>query len=413
MWAALSAGVMDAIYLDLTTANAFLASSGQRYQIVHTSVGWSNGVSFSCHPEYGDVVAALNEGLLAFKASPGYAQLCAKYPSIQCDPFNTTFANTKTDRNPEIADHAYVRADIVIATEADSAEHNNINSAVLSGFDVTLTKAVCALIGKTCALVTVPWQAVWPSSYRRYGWPDNARLYPGEGHQNRWFHCSVGTYNMVFRQQSIAFTDPYTAKNSTRAGFVVPAAAAAAFPATAAGRTVAMVEGWGPTTYFLLQRDLFLFTPADVMQYGVQSDLWAALVAGAVDAAYVPEDTAKIWLETHGGYRLVHPAAGWTEGVSYGCHPEYGDVVAALNAGLSAFKATPEYARLCAQYRSLACDVAGATFANVKTARRPAVADHPARRADIVIATEADNAPHNDVRSGVLRGFDVELTRAV
>ena len=412
LWAALRSGAADAGYLDTAPANVLRASEiGHRF--VHTAAGWSNGIAFGCHPEYGDIVAALNAGLLALKASPEYARLCARYPDVPCDASNATFANVKTADHPEIADHPDARADIVIGTAADHAPHGHLDGGVLGGFDVALTKAVCARSGRRCALVTVPWSAVWPAHYRRYGWPHNPRLYPGEGHQRRWFHCAVGTHNTVARQQSVAFTDPYTDKSAARAAFVVPDAAAAAFPATAAGRTVALVEGWGSTTHFQRQRDLSRVTPADVVQYRGEADLWEALVTGAVEAAYVPEETGRLWLSRVQGYQMVHVAAGWTEGMSYGCHPEYGDLVAALNEGLAAFKSTPEYARLCARYPGVACDVARATFANVKTDARPEIADHPSRRANVVIATAADGAPYSYVQKVQLQGLDVELTKAM
>ena len=58
----------------------------------------------------------------------------------------------------------------------------------------------------------------------------------------------------------------------------------------------------------------------------------------------------------HVSVQVVHSVAGWSAGWSYGCHPAYGDAVAALNAGLREFKRSPEYRELCERYPSVACD---------------------------------------------------------
>ena len=234
----------------------------------------------------------------------------------------------------------------------------------------------------------------------------------GEGHHGRWFHCSVGTFNLVARQQAIAFTHPYTSKVSVRAGFVLGDAAALAFPADAGAKTIGLLAAWAATTYF--QANIGgLFHPAQVITYSSQGEMWASLAGGKVDAVFVDSTTANMMLSSENGYQLIHPVTGWSNGISYGCHPEYGDVVAALNRGLEGFKATSWYNRLCEKFPTIACDYARATYRNVKTPDNPQIMDHPETRAEIVIATEADYAEHNYIRDGVLAGFDIELTKAV
>ena len=172
-------------------ADAFALTSGSRastssgYQLLHMAAGWSNAVSYGCHPEYGDVVAALNAGLEAFKATSEYASLCARYPDIPCDTRGTKFINTKTAAAPHVADHPKTRADISIVTESDWGQHNSVVNSVVGGFDVALTQAACALAGLTCALTTAPWQSVWSSSYGDFGWDKNAKAYAGLGHMKR------------------------------------------------------------------------------------------------------------------------------------------------------------------------------------------------------------------------------------
>ena len=274
-------------------------------------------------------------------------------------------------------------------------------------------QAVCAHANRTCATVAVPWEAIWPAEYSRYGWARNNRTYPGEGHLGRWFHCSGGTNNIHVRQQSIAFTHPYTSTSNSVAGFIVPTAAAAAFPADGSGKFVGLKSGFAASVFFATRYDQRRIT---VKWYGTTADLFAALVAGepsGVEAVYVDDVTASTWLPLNREYRMVHATSEWASGISFGCHPEYGDVVEALNRGLVAFKATAEYARLCQAYPTIKCDLANTTYHNVKTDQHPEIADHPARRADIVIATEADWGDHNHIRKGVLGGFDIELTKAV
>ena len=142
-------------------------------------------------------------------------------------------------------------ADIVIGTEADFADHNYVRNNTLGGFDIELTHAVCRRIGKQCAIVRVPWQSIWTSNYSRFGWKTNTLNYPGEGHHNRWFHCAVGTYHLVERQQSIAFTHPYTDSIVNEVGFVVPDAVGPAFPANAEGKRVGVMAAWAASTYLL------------------------------------------------------------------------------------------------------------------------------------------------------------------
>ena len=197
------------------------------------------------------------------------------------------FNNTKTHAHPDVADHPQGHADYIIATEGDYTEHNYVRNGVLGGFDIELTRALCAHMGKACAIVTVPWAAVFPRDYVQFGWSSNGKVYPGLGFQNRWFHCSVGTRNIITRQQSVAFTDPYTDRSVDKAGFIVAAEAAADFPADAAGRSVALIAGFSTSTYFLSRAGL-AFLPRRVVQYTVQTEMWAALTSRKVPSCVLP-----------------------------------------------------------------------------------------------------------------------------
>ena len=256
--------------------------------MVHAKPGVSNGVSYGCHPEYGDVVKALNRGLVAFKATAEYVRLCQAYPTINCDFAGTTYRNAKTDLHPEIADHPARRADIVIATEADFGEYNYLRmSHGLGGFDVELTKAACALANKTCAVLPAPWGSIWPARYSRFGWGSNTQVYPGEGYQSRWFHCAVGTWNLRPRQQSIAFSHPHTDKSDPDSGFVIAEAHAPAHD-RASGMTVGVLAGTA-SAYFFVNAVGSLFRPAQVPP--LHRDALGLGLPGLLDTVTVDRDS--------------------------------------------------------------------------------------------------------------------------
>ena len=71
-----------------------------------------------------------------------------------------------------------------------------------------------------------------------------------------------------------------------------------------------------------------------------------------------PEYSYQVLLSSGNGYQLVHVTSRWTTGLSYGCHPEYGHLLVALNQGLRAFKATYAYSELCTRHRAVHCDCA-------------------------------------------------------
>ena len=150
--------------------------------------------------------------------------------------------------------------------------------------------------------------------------------------QERWFHCAMGIINIFPRQQSIAFTNAYTDGAKSRVGFVVPDAEAAMFPGDAANKVVGVVKAYAATTYFTHNQGV-LFNPVNVIQYASPEALFEAVRSKLIKSAYVDSTTAHKFLNTTAGFQMVHARAGWSDGVAYGCHPEYGDMVAVLNAG--------------------------------------------------------------------------------
>ena len=304
-----------------------------------------------CRPEFGDAAQALNEGLRKFKKTAEYTALCARYPSIACDPNEAQWLNAKTSANPQAADHPTSRADIVIGTEADFGDYNYIEDGELKGFDIELTKAVCKAAGKVCAIVTVPWQSVWAKSYPELGWESNPKTYPGIGTNSAWFHCTSGTYNTIERQQSAAFTDSYTDEAKDHAGFVT--AKGSDITANAAGKTVAVVGAWATGEFFLRNSGASKrFNPSNVTVLPTREDVWKMLRAGAVDAVYMGSSEANKFLKSASNsdsHEMSHFGSIASRGVAYMCRPEFGDAVQALNEGLRKFKKTAEYTALCAR----------------------------------------------------------------
>ena len=364
VWALLEAGKVDAVYTASSEATLFLeaGSHGANFSERFFGPAGSEGVGYMCRPEFGDVVQALNQGLRKFKQTAEYKALCDRYQTIYCDTRRSKWSNAKIGENLQVADHPTTRADIVIGTEADWGEYNYIDNGVLGGFDIELTKAVCKHAGKVCAIVTVPWQSVWAAKYAELGWPKgNPKIYPGIGTNNAWFHCTSGTRNTVGRQQSTAFTDPYTDKTRDHAGFVVRKDAV--IGARAAGKRVAILEGQAYTDFFRANSGASStkkFNPSELKVEGYMRDVWALLEAGKVDAVYTASSEATLFLEagSHGANfseRFFGPAG--SEGVGYMCRPEFGDVVQALNQGLRKFKQTAEYKALCDRYATIHCNV--------------------------------------------------------
>ena len=256
------------------------------------------------------------------------------------------------------ADFVWTDADIVIGTEADFGDHNYIKNGILGGFDIELTKAVCKHAGKTCAIVTVPWESVWPRFYPEFGWPDNTKGYPGLGINNAWFDCTCGTRNTILRQQSTAFTDPYTDKTLEDAGFVTRKEAPIG-PA-AAGKKVGLLAANPATTFFRAHLGAAeQFNPSKLVEKNHPRDLWELLEEGKVDAVYISSAEADAFLGTRSRnadeLEKLHFGSIGRGGVSYMCRSQVGGMMEELNHGLREFMKTVEYRLLCDQYPQIHC----------------------------------------------------------
>ena len=229
--------------------------------------------------------------------------------------------------------------------------------------------------------------AVWPAGYPEFGWATNPKMYPGKGYHGRWFHCAAGTLHDSARQQSIAFTHPYTPPLGHTAGFVSsPAAQELIRTGDFEALRIGAAGGTAPTRYLQqkagegqhsLLPPLALPIPnpkEQVVVYASPAEAWQALANGTVHMVYAEAQEARAWMAGYGSYLFLadQPLTGFAKGVAYGCHPEFGDKLSALNTGLAAFLATPAYADLCAKYPSIECNapkevnlLAGIACANV------------------------------------------------
>mmetsp|Transcript_44585 Transcript_44585/g.79927 ORF Transcript_44585/g.79927 Transcript_44585/m.79927 type:complete len:1523 (-) Transcript_44585:99-4667(-) len=404
--AAFAANSLQAFYTETVKAGS-LAADLPTYELKFAESGWTRGISISCPPSNARHLTDVNRAISAFKQSEHYLQRCAEYSLLEsCDMLDTRFANAEAEA-PGIAPHPVGGTStptIIIATEADYGVHNSLNDKYeLVGFDIELTRGLCKFGGMECAITTAPWQSVWAASYPEFSWSTNPRTYAGVGHQASWFHCAMGTNNLPARQQSIAFSDPYT--RSAPAGFLT---SQSNFPASGAGKRIGVMVGQAYTTYFEATRT---YTPGSTHHYTSNNELKAALEANSVDAIYVDNNTAYQLFPGSTTYTLQHSTHAWSKGVSYGCKPEYGDILERLNSKLRSYKGTAEFKDLCARYPTVDCS--DATFSNHKTEQNPEVADHPNKRADLTISTEAGWLTHNYVRDLQIGGFDVELTKMV
>jgi len=407
LFAGLAADQVDAVFFAKASSSAGNGFNSDTMEFLKVGagevdvLGWGFGVSYMCHSAKADVVEKLNAGLSLLKASAEWGVLCAKHPDVTCDTSSATFTNAITSA-----------PDIVIASEADYSPYNNINpnTAVLEGFDVELTKEVCTMAGVKCALTTAPWQTMQAKDYKGLGWPKNSKTYPGLGFMNNYFDCSAGSFNMVSRQQSLIFSNPY-ADPSPAAVFT--GKKGATMMADASDVKVGIVGGDATGSFFQAEVAKGTYKPTSVETYGSNTALFAGLAADEVQAVFFAKgssiagngfDSTTMEFLTVGAGGSVD-VLGWGFGVSYMCHPSKAHLVTKLNAGLDALKASDKWATLCAKYPTIKCDQAKTQFANWQGSEK----------ADIVIGTEADYSPYNNINpvTGLLEGFDVGLTKEV
>ena len=215
----------------------------------------------------------------------------------------------------------------------------------------------------------------------------------------------MGTRNNIARQRSTAFSHPYTNPASDQSGFVVKEADAAAMSSGVSGKTVAVLTAQGFTQAFL---DKFKATNT-VIKVDTAAEQWAKLKAGTVQAVFTGMVEHKKFASENAGYKIVN-LQSFSKGVSFACRPEFGDVLATINAGMDKVKADTAYWNaLCAKYSTVECDKASTKYNNVLPE-----SEHLHHRAEIVLMTEADWGNHNKIaKNGSLVGFDIDFSREV
>lgn len=351
LWSSLKDSTVDAVFTGEAEFDAWkdtlpLADRG-KYEIVQSAIRNSKGVAFGCRPEYGDAVKVINDALTTIRSTKFWTDLCDKYKTgVTCNKNNVDFVN-QAPATP----HPYAKADIVIGTEADWGHHNNVAAnGSLVGFDIEFTHMLCAQAKKTCAIVTVPWQSVWPKEFPEFKLTSNVKSYPGWGTGSSWFHCSTGTRNTLERQQSTAFTYSYTDKTVDRGGFI--SKISTKLPANGKNKKVRVLAGQAFTNYFLQNAVIFGVLPDPNMAQDTMSALVSQLETSVIDAIYTGSQESKVFMETHAtGYEFTADPQSFSEGVAYGCRPEYGGIVSTLNKAIEVVTKTKAYQDLCAKHK--------------------------------------------------------------
>jgi len=173
-------------------------------------------------------------------------------------------------------------------------------------------------------MAIVPWQSVWPRNFTQFNEKNNARAYPGQGSNLKWFHCTSGTRNTIARQQSTAFTNPYSDPAKDTTGFVVPDANKGTFPTNGKGKKVGVLSAQAFTEPFLA-RAAATWGISKVEKRDTAAAVWALLKAKTVDAVFTGFPEQKVWTAANPGYAYVQPSGEIVSGVAFGCRPEFGD----------------------------------------------------------------------------------------
>jgi len=249
-------------------------------------------------------------------------------------------------------------ADIVIAMEAAFSPYNYIDekTSKLVGFDVELTQAVCAAANVNCAIVTAPWQSMWAASFPDLGFEDgNPNNYPGIGFHSSWFDCSSGTRNTVERAETLSFTHPYTNPEDDRAGFF--GKSSVKMSADASDVKIGLQNAYAVSAFFMGNNGegkKFNAPDSQLSFYTDEKALFKALADGEVQVIFVGESLAETLDQKYS--RKGDWVLGWSNGVSFACHPSKASVIQKLNMGLDKFKLSQSQVDVCKKFGDVDCD---------------------------------------------------------
>jgi len=411
--AALDSGNIDAIFYgksDMTlTGVAQLGSDVS---------GWANGVSYMCNPSRLDVVSKLNQGLTNVINSGSYTTLCNKMDyknAIPCLSTPLSFSNSQPNNQNR-------KADIIIAMEADFPPYASVSaSSQLVGFDVEFTKKVCTAAALKCAIITAPWQSAIAKSYADLGWSSNSKTYPGLGLQNMWYHCISGSRNTIARQQSLAFTNPYTDPANDKAIYIALKSFAGSVDATASSVKVGLQSSYAVSSYFenrIRSRQSSITTSSNaITYYDSAADLFKALADGVIHVVFYGKPEYQT--QTNYNSNTMMEVSGteisaWSQGISYMCNPSRPDLVSKLNQGIKSVIGAnaqgSDYRSICTTFSGVPCFTSAPTEYTGSQAPRLV----GTTSADIIIAMTVDFGEHQRIDSNSkLTGFDVELTQRV
>lgn len=206
-------------------------------------------------------------------------------------------------------------------------------SGELIGFDIDITEALCAEMGKECEMVQTEWDGIIPALLER--------------------KCDAIIASMSIteeRKQTINFTNKYY---QTPAKFV--AAADAGHEDTADGLSGKVIGVQRGTTHHNYMEATF--PDAELKLYGTQEEAYLDLTSGRLDgilADSVATDDGFLKTEAGEGYAFFGSShtdpAFFGDGAGIGIRKDDAELKEAFNAAIDAIRASGAYDEIAAKY---------------------------------------------------------------
>jgi len=299
---------VDAAVADSPTAAELVKANPEMNLKVLPEVYTEEQYGIAVNPERQDVLAAINEGLAAVRASGEYDEIYDKYFGAEEAPaadLGTVTVGTNAEYPPfEFVD-----------------EEGNI-----AGFDPDLMTAIAEAAGFEFEFVNTRWDGIFVA------------LASGE------FDAVISAATITEeREEMVDFSDPYF-----DAGQVI---AVRADEAEIAGADD--LEGKRVGVQLGTTGDIWLTdeTGAEVVRYDENTLAFQALANGDVDAAVADSPTAAELVKANPEMNLkVLPEVYTEEQYGIAVNPERQDVLAAINEGLAAVKASGTYDEIYDKY---------------------------------------------------------------
>ena len=222
---------------------------------------------------------------------------------------------------------AGVPATLRIGTEGQYPPFNYLDeSGALQGFDVDIALALCERLQVECELVMQDWDGIIPALL------------------DKKFDAIVASMSITDeRRKAVSFTDRYY---SNQARFL--SAKRSKFdPAYRSGKTIGAQRATVAANW--LEENA---GAAEVKLYDTQEQVFLALTAGGLDAAFGDGLMLFEWLRNNGSdeYHLVGDGYSLDDGIGIAVRKEDNELRTALNTALAAMVEDGTYAKINARY---------------------------------------------------------------